>query len=91
MRRAFVFAARGRHGSRTHAPAVRRRNSSGTLRRSLDAYVRRGDFSRWIEEVFGDYALAVQVRAIEERDRTAPTPETVAEIANVIRARYAVT
>jgi len=87
--RAFVFAANGQpspHRVRTlrefvsaleHAPASR-----------LDGYVRRGDFSRWIGDVFGDHALAAELRALEERHRDRPSSETLPEIAAAVRGRY---
>jgi hypothetical protein len=48
----------------------------------------RGDFSRWIADVFGDYALASELRALEERYRVTADPDTVPKMANAIRARY---
>ena len=85
--RAFVFA-------RTDATGPRAR----TLRqfvdelehavRALEPFVERGDFSRWIQDVFGDHALAAELRAIEDRHRTAPSDDTAAEIAARVRARY---
>jgi hypothetical protein len=42
---------------------------------ALMPFVGRGDFSRWIREVFGDHALAAELRAIETRRRTAPPPD----------------
>lgn len=59
--------------------------------RSLDAYLRRGDFSRWIADVFGDYALAIDVRALEQGHRAETSPPAVYDIAAVIRARYDLT
>ena len=86
--RAFVFAHDG------HSPAYRAR----TLRQfvaelerpaaDFDAYVRRGDFSRWIGDVFGDNALAGELRALEDLHRTTPNPDTLPEMVNAIRARY---
>jgi hypothetical protein len=86
--RAFVFTANGRH---TAHRARTLREFVASLEQSpaeLDAYVRRGDFSRWIRDVFGDYALASQLRAFEERHRTRPSPDTVPEMVTAIRARY---
>ena len=80
--RAFVFA-----------PAVR----PATLRefvkeleqqppKSLAPFVARGDFSRWVKEVFGDHALASELRAIEQRYRGAG--DVVPALVDAIRARY---
>ena len=54
----------------------------------LDGYLRRGDFSRWIADVFGDFALADELRRHEERYRAARPPDTLAEMVAAIRARY---
>jgi hypothetical protein len=87
--RAFVFVADGQtspYRVRTlrefvsaleHAPASR-----------LDGYVRRGDFSRWIGDVFGDHSLAADIRALEQRHRSRASPETLPEIAAAVRERY---
>lgn len=86
--RAFAFAANG-------GPPVRAR----TLRQfvaaiehaapdALIGYVGRGDFSRWIAEVFGDRALAEELRRHEQRFRTGGDGDTVADIAAAIRSRY---
>jgi hypothetical protein len=48
----------------------------------------RNDFSRWIREVFGDFALASELRALEAQTRAAPGSDTVAGIADAIRSRY---
>jgi hypothetical protein len=89
--RAFQFAANGGspHRARTlrqfvdtleHAPAA-----------SLVPYVRRGDFSRWIADVFGDNALAEELRAEEQRFRTGADTDVVTEMAGAIRGRYDLT
>ena len=54
----------------------------------LDPYMRRNDVSRWIGGVFGDLALATELRALEDRYRAGARAETVPEIAAAIRARY---
>ena len=61
--------------------------ASGPLQ-NLEGYLRRGDFSRWIGDVFGDRALSEELRDLEERHRTAPRLETVAEIIEALRGRY---
>jgi hypothetical protein len=89
--RAFHFAANGAAPSRAR-----------TLRQFVDAlehaspvafdgYLRRGDFSRWIADVFGDYALAEELREQEQRFRTGLDSDTLPEMVNAIRARYDLT
>lgn len=86
--RAFVFGGDGR-------PVVRAR----TLRQFVEAvtvgppaamepYVRRGDFSRWMRDVFGDRALADELESLEDRHRRTARPETLAEIIEAVRGRY---
>ena len=87
--RAFFFAA---NGHRVPRRARTLRQFVATLEegppRDLDAYIRRGDFSRWIGDVFGDYPLAQELRGLEERHRDAPSADTIPEIVTAIRARY---
>jgi hydroxymethylpyrimidine pyrophosphatase-like HAD family hydrolase len=89
--RAFVFTANGR-------PAKRAR----TLRqfvdavehadiRTADGYLRRGDFSRWIGDVFGDHALAHDLRLQEQRYVGGEDRDTLPEIAAAVRSRYDLT
>ena len=54
----------------------------------LAGYVVRSDFSRWIADVFGDRALADELRALEARYRAGAREETVSEMANAVRGRY---
>ncbi|MET0214037.1 MAG: HAD hydrolase family protein, partial [Vicinamibacterales bacterium] len=86
---AFVFARHGQpteHRSRTLRQFVR--ELEHTSDGMLDGYLVRGDFSRWIDGVFGDHALAEELRRLEERHRTASRTDTLAEIVATIRARY---
>ena len=56
-----------------------------------DGYLRRGDFSRWIADVFGDHALA---RELQERERAyvqSRSSDAVARIAAAIKSRYELT
>ena len=85
--RAFVFAPNGhRHGRR--ARTLRQFVAELEHSHDWEGYLQRGDFSRWIADVFGDRVLAGELRAIEAEYRTAHRPETSAEIINAIRARY---
>jgi hypothetical protein len=61
---------------------------AGAPERTLDGYLQRGDFSRWIGEVFGDRALAGEVRTIETQHSATSEVDTVREILGVIRRRY---
>lgn len=90
--RAFVFNANG------HAAAHRVRTLrqfvfvlENTPATSLDSYLVRGDFSRWIADVFGDRALADELRILEDRHRSGSRGETLSQIVNAIRGRYDLT
>ena len=90
--RSFVFNPNGQpsaHRARTLREFVDElEHSKAPL---LDGYLRRGDFSRWIGDVFGDFALADELRALEDRHRATPRSETVPEIVSAIRGRYDLT
>jgi hydroxymethylpyrimidine pyrophosphatase-like HAD family hydrolase len=92
VQRAFVFPANGHDGLR-RARTLRQfvEEVAGLSGPSLDGYVRRGDFSRWIGEVFGDRALAKRLRALEDRHRVSARKETQSEMVNAIRGRYDLT
>jgi hydroxymethylpyrimidine pyrophosphatase-like HAD family hydrolase len=87
--RAFVFARNGQPSER-HSRTLRQfvteleHTSTGVL----DGHIVRGDFSRWIDGVFGDHALAGELRRLEERHRTGSRTDTLPEIVAAIRARY---
>lgn len=83
---AFVFTDALR--VRTLRQFVRQLEAQPTA--GLDAFVRRGDFSRWIRDVFGDHVLAAELRAIEARHRGRANADTVAALVDAIRARYEV-
>jgi hypothetical protein len=56
-----------------------------------DGYLRRGDFSRWIADVFGDRALARELQK-HEREYVQSRPEdAAAQIAAAIKSRYELT
>lgn len=82
--RAFVFT-----------PAVRARTLREFVRElerqpaaQLDPFVKRGDFSRWIRDVFGDHVLAAGLRSLEARHRGTPGGDAIPALVDAIRARY---
>lgn len=88
--RAFVF---WRNGHVTPERARTLREFATAVERSplaaLDGHLRRGDFSRWIEDVFGDYPLGETMRQLEQSYRAGPvTADFPAAIARAVRARY---
>ena len=56
--------------------------------RALDPYLRRGDFSRWIHHVFGDGALASELRTLEARYRDTGRADIVRDVVAAVRSRY---
>jgi hydroxymethylpyrimidine pyrophosphatase-like HAD family hydrolase len=90
--RAFVFGKNG-HPSERAARTLRQfvAELEGGTPAALEGYITRGDFSRWINGVFGDRALADELRRLEERYRAGSRAETLPEIVGAIRARYDLT
>lgn len=89
---AFVFPASGGRGaSRAHTL----REFVGVLDHvdvaRADGYLRRSDFSRWIGDVFGDHALARELREHERRYVRAPHPGALEQIVAAIKYRYDLT
>jgi hydroxymethylpyrimidine pyrophosphatase-like HAD family hydrolase len=86
--RAFVF---WRDGSLTGRRARTLREFVATVEQSpataLDGHLRRGDISRWIAEVFGDYPLAETVRQLED-DYGSGMRDIVSRLVQAIHARY---
>ena len=89
---AFVFHQNGRPGT----------SRARTLRefvmvldeldvRSADGYLRRGDFSRWIADVFGDRALARELHGHEREYVHSRSGDAVGRIAAAIKSRYELT
>jgi hydroxymethylpyrimidine pyrophosphatase-like HAD family hydrolase len=87
LHRAFAFG-----GNRQPHKASTLRQFVAELEKTpaalLDSYIVRGDFSRWIDGVFGDHALADELRRLEERHRAGSRTGTLPEMAGAIRARY---
>jgi len=87
--RGFVFNASDHQGSRTVRTLRQFARELG--RQDADAYLRRGDFSRWIGDVHGDHSLAAELRELEARYRAAPWNAASASIIQAIRYRYDLT
>jgi hypothetical protein len=70
---AFVFTY---HGQPVGKPARTLKEFGMMLERlpivAIEGHARRGDFSRWIGEVFGDQPLAVAISSVEEAYRRRP-------------------
>ena len=90
--RAFVFGGDGR----TPRPRVHTLREFVAVLDALDlthaeGYLRRGDFSRWIGDVFGDHALARELHSHEQRYVHSGSGDALREIAAAIRSRYELT
>jgi hydroxymethylpyrimidine pyrophosphatase-like HAD family hydrolase len=55
---------------------------------ALDGHLRRGDFSRWIADVFGDYPLAHSVRRLETDYRSGRARDLPGVLTQAVRSRY---
>ena len=86
--RAFVFNANGQPGRRIRTLRQFVSELEHTPSPLLAGYITRGDFSRWIGDVFGDRALAAELKALEERYRSGSREETLPEMASAVRGRY---
>jgi hydroxymethylpyrimidine pyrophosphatase-like HAD family hydrolase len=86
----FVFTENGRPiGSPAHSLkefAALLQSYPGS---SVSEHARRGDFSRWIANVFYDHHLASDIRKIEQRHRLGYLRDVRQPIAALILARYA--
>ena len=87
--RAFVFAA---DGAKPERRARTLRQFVSLLEPAPPAtgedHLRRGDFSRWIGDVFGDHPLATTLSGIEKEQRGGPPGKAVRDVVSAIRARY---
>jgi hypothetical protein len=89
--RAFAFAGNGHAPSRARTLRQFVAVLEATTSKAADGYLRRGDFSRWIGDVFGDHALAQELRIQEERYARGDNRDTLPEIVGAIRSRYDLT
>lgn len=54
----------------------------------LTGHAHRGDFSRWIADVFHDHALASSIRKVEQRFRLGHIHDLIESIAKLVHERY---
>ena len=88
LHRAFVFDANGQPARRVRTLRQFVSELEGAPPARLAGHIIRGDFSRWIGDVFGDGALAAELKALEDRYRSGSREETLAEMASAVRGRY---
>jgi hypothetical protein len=86
---AFVF---WRDGAPTKARARTLHEFVGLVQEmpaaALDGHLRRSDFSRWVQGVFGDHPLAKALRQLEDEYRGGTLTDVAASLARAIRSRY---
>jgi hypothetical protein len=87
--RAFVFTCNGRQfGSRARTLKEFVDLQAQSPATALEDHARRGDFSRWIRNVFGDEPLAVQIRQVEKDFRQGRIANLSESLAAPIHQRY---
>ncbi len=87
----FVFTANSKPVGSPSGTLQQFVSSLGSLPSDvLDGHARRGDFSRWIAEVFHDHPLASDLRKVEQRYRLGYVEGLRGELIKVIRERYEV-
>ena len=89
--RAFLFTDGPGSGRRARTLRQFVAHVEHTTNVALQGYLKRGDFSRWIGDVFGDHALASELRAHEDRYRRGDDLDIVPEVVAAIRSRYDLT
>jgi hydroxymethylpyrimidine pyrophosphatase-like HAD family hydrolase len=55
---------------------------------SVAGHAQRGDFSRWVGDVFHDHALASEIRKVEQRFRLGHIHDLTESVVKLIQARY---
>lgn len=86
--RAFVLHANGQSPRRVYTLRQFVSELESTPPPLLAGYLVRNDFSRWVGEVFGDRALADELRTLEQQYEAGSGGETLPAMANAVRGRY---
>jgi len=89
--RAFVFNGNGRPAHKVCTLRQFVSELEHTSPALLAGYIMRSDFSRWIGDVFGDHALAAELKTLEDRYRSGANAETIPEMVSAVRSRYDLT
>jgi len=86
---AFVFTCNGQEfGSRARTLKEFVTLQARSPASALEGHARRGDFSRWIRNVFGDEPLAVQIRQVEKDFQQGRIAKLSESLAAPIHQRY---
>ena len=87
--RAFIFSRNGRpNGLRACNLREFIAGVALTSVKDIGSHLQRGDFSRWIAQVFGDDVLAKELQAIEEQWRIGLTADVNGAIISAVEKRY---
>ena len=86
--RAFVFTAAddGEQRATTFREFIRLLAARPAA--EVAGYVERGDFSRWVNDVFGDPALSAALRTIEDQFRLGRIADPSDAVIHAIASRY---
>jgi hydroxymethylpyrimidine pyrophosphatase-like HAD family hydrolase len=86
---AFIFSDNGRPlGPRARTLSDFAEIIIRTPAQVLDGHLQRGDFSRWVGDVFGDHALASALWKLEEQYRAGWMTDINDAIVHTVRERY---
>ncbi len=87
--RAFVFTRAGQPvGARVRTLRAFIEEVARTSSDVVGEHARRGDFSRWVADVFGDHGLAAEIRTIEQRGEAGWTIDIQDALIAAVRERY---
>jgi hydroxymethylpyrimidine pyrophosphatase-like HAD family hydrolase len=90
--RAFVFTCNGQPiGAQAHTLKELITIQDRLPAAAIEGHARRGDFSRWIGEVFADHLLADEVRIVEKEFRRGRVANLSESLVKPIRERYELT
>jgi hydroxymethylpyrimidine pyrophosphatase-like HAD family hydrolase len=88
-RHAFIFRERDRStGERAHTLKEFIDVLGRAAPERLHEHIQRGDFSRWIAEVFGDRPLAMNIRSLEHNYRLNRIHDINDAVSQAVRSRY---
>ncbi len=90
--RAFVFTCNGQPiGAQAHTLKEFVTIQDRLPAAAIEGHARRGDFSRWIAEVFVDHLLADEIGKVEKQFRRGRVADLSESLVKPIRERYELT